>query len=257
MRTSNKILLGAFLLFIFTITAVQLALYAKYSRGDVVEYSISRKENFENHLFTKLPSCIYIRNITSVSLVKSDSTHLYYEKDTYKDVRYTMNGDTLFIEEQHLDNNSPTYYYNDDMHYMKIQVNGKVPVIVEKSSLFAYGNMDSVNAPSFDITIKGGQVTFMADQQMTNKNSYFDSLDLSADMTSQIVFKTYGEVRNSNGAIYNYYPITVRQMMLDLKGSKFDDGNSRLLSLHVNADQQARLTLSNGNWNRLKMISHE
>jgi hypothetical protein len=95
MKKSNKLLLGAFLTVILTITGIHIALYAKYKSGDYTIYH--RKVKEEDDRMQKFPgvSFVIVRNVGTAMVLFGDTAAV--EKNDGNLIKYEQKGDSLFI----------------------------------------------------------------------------------------------------------------------------------------------------------------
>jgi hypothetical protein len=103
MKKSNKLLLGAFLTVILTITGIHIALYAKYKTGN---YTIRHREvNDENDRMQTFPgvSFVIVRNVGTVTVMFGDTAAV--EKTQGNIIKYEQKGDSLFITGHNNKNN--------------------------------------------------------------------------------------------------------------------------------------------------------
>jgi hypothetical protein len=103
MKKSNKLLLGAFLTVILTITGIHIALYAKYKSGDYTIYH--RKVKEEDDRMQKFPgvSFVIVRNVGTAMVVFGDTAAV--EKSNVNLIKYEQKGDSLFITGHNNKNN--------------------------------------------------------------------------------------------------------------------------------------------------------
>jgi hypothetical protein len=95
MKKSNKLLLGGFLAFLLVLSAIHIALYAKYKAGDYTIYNAEddlaqlSMQQFPNILF------VSVRNVPGATVKFSDVAQVEKGKDD--GVQYAQKGDTLQI----------------------------------------------------------------------------------------------------------------------------------------------------------------
>src|SRR6188768_830541 len=100
MKTSNKILLGAFLTSMLILVSIHITLYAKYKKG---EYKVIGDEMWLPNMLTyPLGDVKYVsfENIDNVTVLQGDSSKLQYEKADEDDdniLSVTRKQDTLFL----------------------------------------------------------------------------------------------------------------------------------------------------------------
>jgi hypothetical protein len=102
MKKSNKLLLGAFLTVILTITGIHIALYAKYKTGN---YTIHHRENDEDDRMQTFPgvSFVIVRHVGTVTVMFGDTAAV--EKTQENIIKYEQKGDSLFITGHNNKNN--------------------------------------------------------------------------------------------------------------------------------------------------------
>src|SRR5215467_11689967 len=97
MRTSNKILLSAFLIGLMIVLGIYLAVYIKYERADFTSLEmVDNSQEFEAMNFEQV-KFISLFGLQNCALIPSDSLMLKIEKIPNGRTYYLRVGDSLYI----------------------------------------------------------------------------------------------------------------------------------------------------------------
>ena len=179
MKTSNKILLGFFLALILSVTAVHLALYAKFTSGDFVEQQ-KAKELFTDH--HALPSIrfVSITGLGNCSIIASGQPALEIKKSGNSPLVFSVIKDTLVI------NGAPqmatAILKNGHRNFQEVRLYlpGNTQINIQYSEVNLKGAADSLAAPSYVIHLLNDAALGMPERQVTGAGLYFNSLQVTA-----------------------------------------------------------------------------
>ena len=225
MKTSNKILLGAFLLCLLVLTAIHMGLYAKYKNGDFTY--INRLRNNEYKTIT--PDGIrriHINGLNNITIFPSDTLSFNFRKIPGNPFYYTVKDSTLFLQP---DSSLRTLNsgYPLDLH-----LPAGVQVAARESALFVNGATDSLRAASQTFTLQHSVLTAGPEP------SYFGQLIIHAEEESQLTF-------NKN--------VSVSYLDAFLTNSSMDDDMARFEKFSLTADDSSKVNLSAGNLKKLNL----
>ena len=222
MKTSNKILVSAFVLALLILVSVHLTLYAKYKKG---EFSVVPNEWQPNLATLSLDNVKYlsVNNIENVTLHLSDSSKIAYEKPGTSDddvLSFTTKNDTLFVTGKNNTGNIRWFRRTDvyisqnlPLHF----VNSQVHLSQRKGMFKAEGLAFSLDSSSLHIDKLGNPTskfllltiaarnkshvslndTYLNSLQLNLSNSSVeeehrfnaDSIEISTDAVSKIAFR--------------------------------------------------------------------
>lgn len=157
MKTSNKILLGAFLTSMLILGSIHIALYAKYKKG---AYRVEGDNMWLSNMLTyPLDNVKYVsfENIENVTLLQGDSTKLQYEKadkDDDNTLSVTRKQDTLFLKGQSTGQQQGRWYKRTHL-----TLSGLLPLKVINSNLYIEDSK-GLFEPSLDINLDASFLLF-------------------------------------------------------------------------------------------------
>ena len=236
MKTSNKILLGAFLTAMLIIASIHITLYAKYKRG---EYKIADDEMWLPNMLTyPLDNVKYVslENLDNVTITPGDSTKLQYEKADEDDdniLSVTKRQDTLFLKGESVGKREGRWYRRTNL-----TLAGLLPLRVINSRMYVNQPKNPGAPISFDILLDSSFLEVNRSQRDTIR---FDMFNVSGLKKSRIyLFKGNAKFLN-----------------VQLNNSSFEEDDFFADSIHVMADPESRLEMRAGNLVKAKIISHE
>ena len=239
MRTSNKILLGTFLTAILLISAIHIALYAKYKNGSYSTLKEIEEDNF-NHHSIKNVTRIIATGFENITLIPSDTAKLDIEKSTQNNVRFEIKDGTLIIRGDSVfrEPGKPDYIqrsYQDINIYLPSFQN----ITVDNSTLYINGSKDSSNAKSYEIDLQNGSSFDFRDRYNNDSTySYFKSLRIRAD-NSEIGFDELCKIA---------------LLQVELKHSEFNDNSAKFEKISIKLDSLSNINMQGYNLQKTEMI---
>ena len=236
MKTSNKILLGAFFTAMLIILSIHITLYAKYKKG---EYKIAEDEMWLPNMLTyPLEDVKYVslENLDNITITPGDSTKLQYEKADEDDdniLSVTKNHDTLFLKGQSVGKTEGRWYRRTNL-----TLAGLLPLRAINSRMYVHQPKNTGTRISFDILLDSSFLEVNRGQRDTIN---FDTFKVSALKKSRIyLFK-------SNSTFLN----------LQLNNSSFEEDDFFADSINVMATPESKLEMSAGNLVKAKIVPYE
>lgn len=226
MKTSNKILLGVFLAGILLTTAVNLAVYAKYKRGEKVPF----KRDAAGYMSrVNLPAArfVSITGLGGVELINSDTARYEIQKNKDRRISYRMVNDTLVIHGDSTLTDDQMQKGTRNYQLFKLYLPASVPVQAAYAGITVRGNVDSTKAPSFNIHLKRYSMLNMGDGN--RDRAHINQLQLSSD--------------NSKSELRDW--LVVNDLNLTLtNGSKMDTKQAEITKLTLDIDHYSTINLS-------------
>ncbi len=236
MKTSNKILLGAFLTSMLIIVSIHITLYAKYKKG---EYKIAGDEMWLPNMLTyPLEDVKYVsmENLENVIVTPGDSTKLQYEKADEDDnniLSVTKNRDTLFLKGKSVGRGEGRWYRTTSL-----TLAGLLPLRVINSRMYVHQPRKAGKPISFDIHLDS---SFLEAVRSQGDVVQFDTFNIKA-------------VRKSKVSLIN---MNAKFLNLQLNNSSFEEDDFVADSINVIANPESRLKMSAGNLVKAKIVPNE
>jgi len=233
MKTSNKILLGIFLVIILLTATVQLMVYAKYKRGDYVAF---QRDKFIKVASVNLPVTrfVSVNNLGTCILINSNTIRFETDQDKVSNISYRLLNDTLIIlgdttlSAEQLDRGLRNF------QTIKIYLPANVAVNATSCNLFIDGSVDSAHAPAYNIHLsKSSDLNI---RQGHGNPSYFGQLLINSD----------------NSAITLDNPLDITEFNLTLANSRLYYTQATFRKLTINSDSSSSIALSGSNLKALK-----
>lgn len=236
MRTSNKILLGAFITALLILVSINISIYAKYKRGEFT--AVSDDIWMPNMASFSLQDVKYVAvdNIENISLHISDTSSLKYDKWQKNDeniLTFDKRADTLFIAGKSTRSNEGRWYRNTHLYL----ANG-LPVKFINSNLHLEEKNRNVAANSLDISLDHSSLEIVS---LGNNTSFLSNARISASNKSRIYF----------GDVF------IRSLQLNLMQSIIEDKNLVADSIHIRTDASSQLDIRSANLLKAKLAAHE
>lgn len=235
MKTSNKLLLGIFLMIITLVTTVQLVVYAKYKRGEYVQF---QRENYSSFTSYDIHAVrfISITGMGNISIIPGDTSRLEVQKEEVAHLTYRVVNDTLII-------NGDTSLTKDDLDRGSRNHN-RVYVILPYTaqinatycSLYVGGAVDSAHAPSYNIHLEKGSSLGILDRGSYKKDLYFNQMHIEGE----------------GSTIELHEQTVVNGLHAKLINSRIDDKEAVIRNLTIDADPTSAVTLTGKNIKALK-----
>ncbi len=238
MRTSNKILLGIFVLPLAVLATVNTALYTKYKAGHYVAMTTIEQERFI-HQPLKTIKYVTVYGLNNFTLKQADTAKLEIEKDEHGHLHYSIIGDSLIIHGDSTikragDNEVLRSYQNVNLY-----LPDEVSITADNSNVYLQGAKDSVKAQSMELQLRNSSTCQIPDGDFDNATvpRYFNALSFQAAGSSGIELSNAARISTLN---------------LDVTNSQFDDKSAAIGRLVISADKTSSLTLRGDNLQKLK-----
>lgn len=194
MKTSNKILLGAFVTAMLLVFSLHATIYIKFKNGN---YTLNKLHPMYPDNYTliddgspreihqlKAIKYVFLGDV-SVQLFNSDnqSIHLIQKKEKkYEQVKFEQRGDSLFVfvpERDKSDLSAPTIKLTPQLY-----INKDVVVHGKRADISLQNEKDSIAAPSFKLNLDSSSVSLITTSN--NGNTYFKSLKIGGKNNSDV-----------------------------------------------------------------------
>lgn len=236
MKTSNKILLGTFLIALLILAGIHIALFAKYKKG---EFTLVGDDMWPTNMLTySLENVKYVsvENIESITIHKGDTSKLQYDKNTEYDdnlLSITRKQDTLFLSGKSARNPDGKWYRNT-----VLSLNGPLPVKLINSRLVVVDGKGT--APAFlDVMLDRSSLVVAHNNQKNTAS--FETFKVNAINKSRI------DLRDLNTGF-----LDVR-----LNDSSLEENLLTADSIRIMTDMASTLELSGKNLIKAKITSYE
>lgn len=236
MRTSNKILLGGFLIAMLTITGIHVAIYAKIKSGDLVAVNRNPVKNTQRFNVGNINQVV-VKSMWECHIWPSDTAAIEVPNNWQKYFRYRIEGDTLFVEAASTDKS----YAKGEKSYA--HVNLFLPAVESintfDSRVFMNGEIDSSASPSRKLKLFSTEFWFAGNINQAPA-SYWDSVNISNSVGSSIGFWQGAHIKNFEALLSG--------------NTSLDDQGANFGSLVIKADTTSSANLRANSLSKLKFI---
>jgi len=237
MRTSNKILLGVFLLILVILTAINGAIYAKYKSNDFTTSARLHEERYNRYNIDGVQS-VSLTGLDHVTIIPSDSVKLEIEKSGNRKVNYTftngelvIKGDTIITYKDGTTSRERTY--EDIIIYLPYVQNIKA----DYCTIFIRGAKDTARSTEVRAALADTELQMGETEREDTLSNNFSSIVLS-------------KVRGGTVSISNR--AHVGNFEMNLESGSFTDGGASFDSLFVSADDNSSVSLTGRNISKTK-----
>jgi hypothetical protein len=228
MKTSNKLLLGLFISILLVITMLNIAVYAKYKRGNFISFDTVNQKNYDE---AALPPFKYIAitGMGEVHLKKAASAKIQWANKVPRSFAYKVVNDTLFISGDSLAN--PHELKNQKRNYQEVKLflTGAEPVFANIGTLYVTGAKDSVTAPSWELHLADRSSLDVG--QFDNEGGYINRLQLTTDHAT-VTFRNQ---------------VVINELKLQSRESTIENEEANIRHLYLQTDDRTKLTLFGNN----------
>ena len=217
MRTSNKILLGVFVTILLILSTIHVALYAKYKSGSYVTMQSVEEDRFEKHTINAI-NRVVVYGLENVELVPGDQYKLEIEKRQSPFLHYSVNGDSLVIHGDSLvkdDRGEERKWRSNQL--VRIYMPSGIDLMAFNSNIDLRPAVDSMKAKSYHVELNNDSRLHIPD------NDYRDS-------TFKYIGRLFVDASSSEIECSRF--IRFDQLSVNLKDSKFDDGDAEIKSFN-------------------------
>lgn len=248
MKTSNKILLIFFLSAIGVLGAVHLALYAKFSKGEIVTGEDREKEILIAYNGAA-PSRLILKDNLNVTIIPSDTFSVEMDKRDAEKITCRRSGDSLILTGDKAGWIDP---FDEQRDF------NSLPVTVycgHLENIFLSGCMGRINGRkkperfTIDLTLKdaslrtGGYFEYYGNPHQPLIREYYDSIRVDASHSNLMI--------QQNGSIRSLY-VQLADGSWIRDGSPIRDGKARIERAEIHYSDDSWLDLSGENLRKLK-----
>lgn len=232
MRTSNKILLGTFIVSVLTITGIHVALYAKIKNGDlVVLRSASPSVDHEKHAIPNIKH-VLVTGMQECHVIYSDTARLELAKNWKEHLKWSVIGDSLIVEAT-----GPNYVLGERVFApVDLYLPSDVGIDARFSRIFLRGAADSGKAFSLVVNADHGEV-FVGGFYAAGRQKYWKNITINI---------TEGPVTISPDLDIQEATITLNS------NAAFSDEGARFGNLTLKVDSTSQVNLRAGSLDKLK-----
>lgn len=233
MKTSNKILLGAFFTSLLIIVSVHVALYAKYKKGDFTLVSDDMwPTNMVAYSLDDI-KCISVDNIENLTIQASDSSNLKYDKPGDGDdntLSVTKKNDTLFLSGKGARNSPGRWYRTTHLSLAYL-----LPLKISNSQVHIHQAKSKRLIP-MDISLDKSSIDVNNRQNVTTS---FSTIKIDAMNSSRI----------------NLFNANTQLLDVKLKNSFLEESNLQTDSINITTDLASKIQLSGTNFLKAKIVN--
>lgn len=235
MKTSNKLLIGIFLIMLILITTTQLMVFAKYKHGEVTSF---KREKFIPMTSLPLPAVRFIslQGLGSCAVRPADTLKLEIQQNNADVIKYHMVNDTLVI----IGDASIAEAEQEKGRRNFSLVNIYLPASVQLESAYCnirvWGAADSAAAPSYTFNLQKNSNMTVHFQGAGNAAAYFNQLNI------------HGE----RATIDLNEHVVLNELNLQFANSKLNDNSATIRKITMESDDNSSIDLSGKNVKALK-----
>jgi hypothetical protein len=233
MKTSNKILLGVFLVIILLTTTVQLIVYAKYKRGEYVAFN---RDVFNKMISFKVPSTRFVSlmAVGNCTITYDDKPRFEVREDKVSLFSYRVVNDTLIIHGDSTITKEQMERGERDNRQLKLYLPATVQITMAYSGLTAEGAIDSAHAPSYSINLT--KKSYFNVRGEKKDYQYFNQLILTGEK-SRIDLDDH---------------VVVNDLNLKVVNCEINNKKAVIKNMALDMDNKSTITLSGSNIKALK-----
>jgi hypothetical protein len=231
MKKSNKLLLAIILTAVLLLTAVHVALYAKYTRGDYTLYS--GEDAMVPVLAQSFPHArfVAVRNLDNVAVTFGDTLKLESgNNDWKKTFSFAHTGDTLFVRGQDTIG-SPRRNYTD----LRLYLPSDARLAAFNTSL-SVRNKDGAMAAALNLSLDNSNATLNGE----GNAAIFGTVNITA-------------IKNSTVELQS---TTIKSLQASLSESALNDMAGTIDTLTVAADNTSRISLQSKHFFKATQPAH-
>ncbi|MBI3719311.1 MAG: hypothetical protein HY252_12070 [Sphingobacteriales bacterium] len=233
MKTSNKILLGTVAFIMLVFTAIHVALYAKYKKGEFVTVAQLHEENYDKHVIAGVTK-VDAWGINNLKIVPSDTFKIELEKNFGKETKitYEQKGDVLVVKGGTTDMNAEgkKQVYRS-YSPVTIYLPSNTSLTVNDCEIRFSGATDTTKAFTHIINATNADVSFGEWHRDDKAASYFSNISLTSNG---------GRVEFLKGASF-------KELNLSLTGNEVEDQGFSAGKIVLSADDKSKITLKGNN----------
>jgi hypothetical protein len=235
MKTSNKLLIGIFLIILILITTTQLMVYAKYKRGEVTSF---KREQFDQMTSLPLPAVRFIslQGLGTCAVKPADTLKVEIQQNNANVIKYHMVNDTLVIVGDATMTDEKLEKGGRNFSRVNIYLPASVQLTGAYSNFRVWGADDSAAAPSYTFNLEKNSNLFIHFKGGDNAAVYFNQLNIHGERST---------VDLNEHVIMN-------ELNLQLVDSKLNDNMATIRKITMGSDNNSSINLSGKNVKALK-----
>lgn len=239
MRTSNKILLGIFLVPLIILTLIHVTLYAKLKSGHYVAMKTVQEDRFMRYAPKNINS-IAVYGLNNFNIMPSDSLKLEIEKVPNSHLHYAIRGDSLIIlGDSGINRPGGSADAERSYQVVNLYIPSAANILADNSDVNLRGSKDSLKANSYHFSLSGSAGLKIDDDGNDSAHVYFKVLTIQASHSDGIELTARSHVAD---------------LQLTLVESAFTDNGASIDKLLINADKPSSITLKGDNLAKLNLI---
>jgi hypothetical protein len=245
MRTSNKILLGAFVIAVLIVLGIYAAIYVQYDRANWVrmEPVVEDTSKYEIRRFEDL-KFISLNGLQNCTVVPSDAFKVEMGKAYNEKIYCSQSGDLLFISTDSILPND-----GKSLHKSQLPVKVYVPRSIEKITARGCiveidGNKDSGKAYSQSVALFDTWL-YVGQRVETDQIQIGGSKEFNSQYWNQLKIESYPESR-----IVISDRVRINELRSSLASSVLRDLGCAIQNIWIEADKKSEVTLHGDNFYR-------
>ena len=231
MKTSNKILLGIFLIGFSCLAAAQIALHIKYVNDEFIT-----NEAFEaiyyNQYAPQHIKYVQVQGIAVCRIQQGPALKLLMEKNSPGYIHHEVNGDTLLITSYNTPDQHDNFRTNKQTQDIRLYLPAGTNIEALNTNLDIKGSLDSNTTVLYNIKLNNSCLYSRMNTYRDSINRYFDTINV---------------VAHNNSAVFFYERDHLKTLNLQLDSSSIQDRYSTIQQLNLIADKRSTIVLSGGN----------
>jgi hypothetical protein len=233
MKTSNKILLGTVAFIILLFSAIHVALYAKYKKGEFITVAQLHEERYDKHVLNGINK-VEVSGLENLEIYPSDTFRIELEKQDSKkpELSFEQKGDVLVLKGGTMQKNSEgKEELNRSFAGAVIYLPAGVSINITRCEVRFRGAADTTKAYSGNIIANYAGLTFSAEKRENKAAGYFNNISITA---------TGGRIEFSDKTAF-------KELGLSLTTAEITDLGFTADKITVNADDKSDITLKGTN----------
>lgn len=239
MKTSNKILLGTVVTAALILTAIHVALYAKYKRGDLVTVQQLHEERYDKHVMSGVTK-INVSGLANFEVIPSDTLRLEIEKQDKKpEITFEQRGDSLIIKGGTIYTKTNGEVDKTRSYYSTIlYLPSNTSLSINECEARIKGTADTLKAVAYTIEAWNSSLNFGETRNGKPNGSYFKSINAVADKSNVLFFND----------------VMIGNLSLSLVNGETEDQGMQVEIFSLNADSNSTVSLKGTNLKKLMPV---
>jgi len=190
MKTSNKILLGVFVLVLLVLTGIHFALNQRYKNGQFV--TTTMQDDKQDEIALRPVKHVRLAGLDNVVIEYADSYRIGVGKEMPPLFKYKLSGDTLLM---YMDTLEAVNYKNNSRHVfqeVKLFMPAVTLIEADHSSVTIRGKDDSSGIGDTRIELVESKLSFGNQSPESVSGRYFGDVSIVARQSSEVEFLAKG-----------------------------------------------------------------